>query len=229
MIITSEKPSTRADGSVVIHWQTITSTLPVTPVYVPTVVPVSQQNANSNARPVNLGPVIGGVVGGFFGLIGIVAVLWFFLSVLLPLLSFNMLNNRLAFFLDENAQAGVIYSRQRIHTFQPPFEARGTRNAASNLIWTCNPNLISMVSLVKYKQQPCLHRRVLQLRQTHLSAVTRPRGMADNDRLSRPFSSLPLPQPPGTVCLQRLLQGHQPPDLSTPFGLLPNLLLLRDP
>ena len=124
VVITSETPYTRADGSIIIHWQTITSTLPATPVYVPTVVPVSQQNINSNARPVNLGPVIGGVVGGFFGLIGIVAVLWFFLSVLLPFLCFNMLNTRLTFFRRKRPSWGDIFEAEDSYIPTPIRSAR---------------------------------------------------------------------------------------------------------
>ncbi|KAI0365049.1 hypothetical protein BV20DRAFT_779626 [Pilatotrama ljubarskyi] len=59
-VIVSEVSSTLADGSVFVTYMTYTSTLPPTPVFLPTSLTGD-----------------GGVLGGFFGLIGLVALIWF--------------------------------------------------------------------------------------------------------------------------------------------------------
>ncbi|KAI0350626.1 hypothetical protein OH77DRAFT_1060487 [Trametes cingulata] len=78
-VIVSEIASTRADGSVFITYMTSTSTLPPTPVFLPTSLTGDNNNSNHNHDISNddVGPIVGGVLGGFFGLIGLVALIWF--------------------------------------------------------------------------------------------------------------------------------------------------------
>ena len=61
---------------------TVTSTLPPTPVLVTTTAPAreTQQGGSGGggSGSSNLGPILGGTLGGFFGLLAIGALLWFF-------------------------------------------------------------------------------------------------------------------------------------------------------
>ncbi|KAF8844553.1 hypothetical protein BDN67DRAFT_962930 [Paxillus ammoniavirescens] len=69
--------TTLGDGSVMQTVVTIVSTLPVTSIYAPSTVPnpTLQSNA-SQGSGTNVAPIVGGVLGGFFGLIAIVGSLW---------------------------------------------------------------------------------------------------------------------------------------------------------
>ncbi|KAF8891357.1 hypothetical protein BD779DRAFT_1699869 [Infundibulicybe gibba] len=87
-VFVSSSSSTEADGNIVAITVTLTSTQP------PTTVALSgtglgastggadqkPQTNNDSGNSTNLGPIIGGVVGGFFGLIGLVALIWFILK-----------------------------------------------------------------------------------------------------------------------------------------------------
>ncbi|KAF9227575.1 hypothetical protein BS17DRAFT_773971 [Gyrodon lividus] len=65
------------DGSIVQTVVTIISTPPVTAIYEPSTIPnPSLQNNTSQGSGTNIAPIVGGVLGGFFGLIAIVASLW---------------------------------------------------------------------------------------------------------------------------------------------------------
>ncbi|KAF4576350.1 hypothetical protein EYR40_000588 [Pleurotus pulmonarius] len=78
---TSQSESTLPNGVVTTTLLTVVSTLPPTSIVVSTTMPgQSQQQDNNNDNSTNLGPIIGGTVGGFFGLIGIVAVVWFIMK-----------------------------------------------------------------------------------------------------------------------------------------------------
>ncbi|KIL00073.1 hypothetical protein PAXRUDRAFT_360206 [Paxillus rubicundulus Ve08.2h10] len=69
--------TTLGDGSVVQTVVTVVSTLPVTSIYAPTTVPnPSLQSNASQGSGTNVAPIVGGVLGGFFGLIAIVGSLW---------------------------------------------------------------------------------------------------------------------------------------------------------
>ncbi|KAI0629525.1 hypothetical protein C8Q77DRAFT_1235695, partial [Trametes polyzona] len=77
-VIISAFPSTLSDGSVVIAYSTSTSTLPPTPVFIPTSLAGDEGHDHPHSiSGDDVGPIVGGVLGGFFGLIGIVALLWF--------------------------------------------------------------------------------------------------------------------------------------------------------
>ncbi|OSC96643.1 hypothetical protein PYCCODRAFT_1378788 [Trametes coccinea BRFM310] len=77
-VIVSLVSSTLADGSVFVSYMTYTSTLPPTAVLVPT----SLGGAGNASQPHHsvsnddVGPIVGGVLGGFFGMIGLVALIW---------------------------------------------------------------------------------------------------------------------------------------------------------
>jgi len=69
--------TTLGDGSVVQTVVTIVSTLPATSIYAPSAVPnPSLQSNASQGSGTNVAPIVGGVLGGFFGLIAIVGSLW---------------------------------------------------------------------------------------------------------------------------------------------------------
>ncbi|RDB22179.1 hypothetical protein Hypma_010639 [Hypsizygus marmoreus] len=68
-VITTESTSTQPNGSVII--QTVTSISTQSGIPVPTNVQTSED------RGTNVGPIVGGAVAGFFGLIGVVALIWF--------------------------------------------------------------------------------------------------------------------------------------------------------
>lgn len=69
--------ATLADGSVVETYVTLISTLPPTAVYVPTsLANASLQSGSSQGSGTNIAPIVGGVLGGFLGLIVIVGSLW---------------------------------------------------------------------------------------------------------------------------------------------------------
>lgn len=75
IVFTSESTSTQANGSVVV--QTMTTTATQSAVSLPTV--QHSNNNNDPATSIQIAPIIGGVVGGFFGLVGIVLLIWFIL------------------------------------------------------------------------------------------------------------------------------------------------------
>lgn len=69
--------TTLADGSVVQTAITVITTLPPTAVYVPTsLAEPSLQNNVSQGSGTNVAPIVGGVLGGFLGLIAVVGSLW---------------------------------------------------------------------------------------------------------------------------------------------------------
>ncbi|KAL0946453.1 hypothetical protein HGRIS_012676 [Hohenbuehelia grisea] len=79
-VIQSESSSTLADGSVFVSTILTTSTLPPTSIFLPTTVPNAAQQtqqSNDDGSSAPLGPIIGGVVGGFFGLMALIAIGWF--------------------------------------------------------------------------------------------------------------------------------------------------------
>ncbi|KAI8978349.1 hypothetical protein BD414DRAFT_152250 [Trametes punicea] len=78
-VIVSEVSSTLPDGSVFVSYMTFTSTLPPTPVFIPTSLAGGNNETyyHHSAPEDDVAPIVGGVLGGFFGLIGTVALLWF--------------------------------------------------------------------------------------------------------------------------------------------------------
>ncbi|KAH7889493.1 hypothetical protein F5I97DRAFT_538848 [Phlebopus sp. FC_14] len=69
--------ATLADGSVVQTVVTFVSTLPATSVYEPSMVPNPTLQADgSGGSGTNVAPIVGGVLGGFLGIIAIVGSLW---------------------------------------------------------------------------------------------------------------------------------------------------------
>ena len=78
-VIVSEISSTLSNGSVFVSYYTFTSTLPPTPIFIPTSVSGSNDTAyhHNSSSGDDVGPIVGGVLGGFFGLIGLVAFVWF--------------------------------------------------------------------------------------------------------------------------------------------------------
>jgi len=80
-IFYSQSSLTMPDGSVVVESITITSSLSPTIVYIPTTRPTNQQDPANGDHISTIAPIVGGVIGGFFGLLIIVAVIWFLLYV----------------------------------------------------------------------------------------------------------------------------------------------------
>jgi hypothetical protein len=78
VIVTEQTSSTAADGSVFVNTVVVTST--VAPTSVLTAPTPVQQNAGGTTGK-QVGPIVGGAVGGFIGLIGIVWLIWFMLYV----------------------------------------------------------------------------------------------------------------------------------------------------
>ncbi|KAA1469232.1 hypothetical protein DENSPDRAFT_834806 [Dentipellis sp. KUC8613] len=78
-VMTEQTSTTLANGSVVVEVTEITSTPPPTAVGSPSAAQPSQstQQDNAGGSSSNLPPILGGVIGGFFGLIGLVALIWF--------------------------------------------------------------------------------------------------------------------------------------------------------
>ncbi|KAI0327971.1 hypothetical protein GY45DRAFT_1067277 [Cubamyces sp. BRFM 1775] len=78
-VIVSEISSTLSNGSVFVSYYTFTSTLPPTPIFIPTSMSTSNDTSyhHSSSSGDDVGPIVGGVLGGFFGLIGLVAFVWF--------------------------------------------------------------------------------------------------------------------------------------------------------
>ncbi|KAI0819191.1 hypothetical protein BC628DRAFT_1086764 [Trametes gibbosa] len=77
-VIVTAVSSTLSDGAVVVTYQTSTSTLPPTPVFIPTsLVGDDGHNHPHDESAIDVGPIVGGVLGGFFGMLGIVALMWF--------------------------------------------------------------------------------------------------------------------------------------------------------
>jgi len=79
--VVMESSATLADGSVVETVVTFVSTLPPTQVYEPTMVPTSTASHGSKT---NAMPIVASVLGGFFGLIAIVGLIWWFWYALFP-------------------------------------------------------------------------------------------------------------------------------------------------
>ncbi|THH08326.1 hypothetical protein EW145_g2781 [Phellinidium pouzarii] len=78
---TTSVNATLADGSVTLSLLTVTSTLPASSAVLTTSVPLASTQPNShsgNSSSSNIGAIAGGAVGGFVGLIAIVAALWFY-------------------------------------------------------------------------------------------------------------------------------------------------------
>ncbi|KAG2146224.1 hypothetical protein DEU56DRAFT_909904 [Suillus clintonianus] len=77
-IITQSSSTTLSNGDVVATVITTTSTLPPSSVYVPSVISnPTATSSNQSSSGTNVAPIIGGVVGGFVGLIVIVSALWY--------------------------------------------------------------------------------------------------------------------------------------------------------
>ncbi|KAJ6531571.1 hypothetical protein DFH09DRAFT_1370400 [Mycena vulgaris] len=70
IVITAHSSTTLANGQISVVLETITSTQP------PSVV----LNNTDGSSPSNVGPIVGGVVGGFFILIGIALIVWFIMK-----------------------------------------------------------------------------------------------------------------------------------------------------
>ena len=76
MIVTSQS-STQADGSVVLVLTTMTSAYPPLTVILPVSTGASgDQNTQHSSGSGVVAPVVGGILGGFFGLIGLVVIIW---------------------------------------------------------------------------------------------------------------------------------------------------------
>lgn len=78
-IITQSSSTTLSNGDVVATVFTTTSTLPASSVYVPSVIvnPTVTSTASASGSGTNVAPIVGGVLGGFVGLIAIVGALWY--------------------------------------------------------------------------------------------------------------------------------------------------------
>ncbi|EGN95760.1 hypothetical protein SERLA73DRAFT_186975 [Serpula lacrymans var. lacrymans S7.3] len=77
---TSQAPTTLSDGSVVLTYVTLTSYLLPSSVYAGPSPSTTQGSQNTGAASANnVAPIVGGIVGGFFGLIAIVSAVWFIL------------------------------------------------------------------------------------------------------------------------------------------------------
>lgn len=89
-VFTSEFSSTLPDGNVVWTSVVITSTYPPTSILVPSrsssssPAVTSDASQNENIRDI-LGPVLGGALGGFFGLLGLVGLGWLCWCVMNPI------------------------------------------------------------------------------------------------------------------------------------------------
>ncbi|KAG2065805.1 hypothetical protein BDR04DRAFT_1172443 [Suillus decipiens] len=79
-VITQSSSTTLSNGDVIATVVTTTSTLPASSIYVPSVIssptPTSTQSGSGSGTDV--APIVGGVLGGFFGLIALVSALWYF-------------------------------------------------------------------------------------------------------------------------------------------------------
>ncbi|KAJ7080390.1 hypothetical protein B0H15DRAFT_856980 [Mycena belliarum] len=81
VVVTSSSATTLANGQVSVVLGTITSTQPASVVFVPTNAPGSVQKSNDgSSASSNVGPIVGGVLGGFFLLLGIVLIVWFIMK-----------------------------------------------------------------------------------------------------------------------------------------------------
>lgn len=78
-IITQSSSTTLSNGDVVATVVTTTSTLPASSVYVPSVIssPTVTSTQSGSGSGTDIAPIVGGVLGGFVGLIAIVSVLWY--------------------------------------------------------------------------------------------------------------------------------------------------------
>ncbi|KAG1762662.1 hypothetical protein EDD22DRAFT_969880 [Suillus occidentalis] len=78
-IITQSSSTTLSNGDVIATVITTTSTLPASSVYVPSVIssPSVTSTQSGGGSGTDVAPIVGGVVGGFVGLVVIVSVLWY--------------------------------------------------------------------------------------------------------------------------------------------------------
>jgi hypothetical protein len=147
-VYTTSSSSTMADGSVTVQLETITSSLSPTVVYVPTIMPTTQGSGGGN-RLSTIAPIVGGVIGGFFGLISIVGLIWFFLYVSTS--SLLCLSHLIHSGGDD--EVGMIFSSQRIPSGQISFTIP-TGNGVSKWILIPSPNHTIMGSLAKSTLPP---------------------------------------------------------------------------
>lgn len=110
VVVTSHSSKTLDNGSVVLTTVVITSSVSPSYVYVSTAVPDQQvQGSNNNSHGGSkLGPIIGGAVGGVVLLIGLAAMVWFFVYV--SFLFVDNANITDLYFLGVNAEYGMIFS-----------------------------------------------------------------------------------------------------------------------
>ncbi|KAJ7143072.1 hypothetical protein C8R43DRAFT_1130871 [Mycena crocata] len=83
LTFTSTSQTTLSNGQVSVIVQTLTSTQQPSVVYVATDVPGPGQEAQNNtdsSSSSHIGPIVGGVVGGFFLLLGVALAIWFVLK-----------------------------------------------------------------------------------------------------------------------------------------------------
>ncbi|KAG1858064.1 hypothetical protein DFJ58DRAFT_744972 [Suillus subalutaceus] len=78
-IITQSSSTTLSNGDVVATVVTTTSTLPASSVYVPSVIssPTATSTKSASGSGTDVAPIVGGVIGGFVGLVVIVSALWY--------------------------------------------------------------------------------------------------------------------------------------------------------
>ncbi|KAF7337895.1 hypothetical protein MVEN_02012600 [Mycena venus] len=77
---TSQVPTTLQNGDVSAVVQTFTSQPPLSTVYVPGPSGQVAQTNDDGSSPTKIAPILGGVVGGFFGLLGIALIIWFIMK-----------------------------------------------------------------------------------------------------------------------------------------------------
>ncbi|OAX41562.1 hypothetical protein K503DRAFT_854571 [Rhizopogon vinicolor AM-OR11-026] len=77
-IISQETSTTLSNGDVVATTIITTSTLPPSSVYVPSIIANPTATGSQSGSGTNVAPIVGGVIGGFVGLILIVTALWYF-------------------------------------------------------------------------------------------------------------------------------------------------------
>lgn len=79
-VITQSSSTTLSNGDVIATVVTTTSTLPVSSIYVPSVIssPTPSSTQSGSGSGTDVAPIVGGVLGGFFGLIVLVSALWYF-------------------------------------------------------------------------------------------------------------------------------------------------------
>ncbi|KAJ7355913.1 hypothetical protein DFH08DRAFT_1076886 [Mycena albidolilacea] len=77
---TSATPVTLPNGDVSAVMETFTSHPPASTVYVPFTPSGQVAQSNDDRSSSQAGPIVGGVLGGFFGLLGIVLIIWFIMK-----------------------------------------------------------------------------------------------------------------------------------------------------